>query len=193
MTISRTRPSTRLATLPIAITPAARTRLAFATGASTASYKTTGSIPIRHLHHLQFTSRNQHSFVVRTKVPHPTKRAATRRAGRLAAFFALVQFIHPIRIFKNSLAARAEKFQIETQFRTRRLRFELIQQRLVEIRKVANRVRALIVDVINPAHERVDRGLTFVKSAERFDFFRKTRVRRWQHRRLSREQAGLPA
>ena len=104
-----------------------------------------------------------------------------------------MQLVRAVVLVEHPLSARAQKFEIEGEFRAGRFGFELVQQRLVKIREIADRVRALGVDVINPARERIRRRFAFVKPAERFHLSGQPLARRRQNRRLAREIAGLPA
>jgi hypothetical protein len=82
-----------------------------------------------------------------------------------------MQFFGFVELLERAFTARTEKFKIETQFRAGRFAFELIQQRLVKVGEIANRVWTLVVNIINAAHQRIRRCLAFVKAAEGLDLF----------------------
>ena len=103
-----------------------------------------------------------------------------------------MQFSGRVELLERTFLPRAQKLDIETQFRARRIRFELVEQRLVEIGEIANRVRTFVVNVINSAYQRVRRGFALVESAERFDFARKAIAQRWQDGRLACQKLDLP-
>src|SRR5439155_913198 len=64
---------------------------------------------------------------------------------------------------------------------------------LVEELRGTRGVRTLVDDVIDAAHERVDRRLVFARQVERLHLADELRVRRWQHRPLARQVVLLPA
>src|SRR5581483_7148948 len=123
--------------------------------------------------------------------PDEAAEAADRPVGRHAAALARIRLL-PVDLRERRLGG-AEELLHEGELRARARVLEPVERLLVDELGRSGRVRTLLDDVVDPAHERVHRGLVLAHEVERLHLADEPRMRRRKDGALAREMVLLPA